>query len=194
MTQTPTGYTKHTKETAPEASLPLIERSEKAFGRLPGLHAVMAEAPGLLDGYQVLHGLFQNATDFDNDELTVVWQSINVEHACHYCVPAHTGIAKMMKVDDAITEALRTETPLASAKLEALRTFTLQMVRQRGDVTAAQTDAFFAAGYTQRHVLEIVLGIAQKVMSNYTNHLAQTPVDAPFQQFAWEKAAPVPAE
>jgi hypothetical protein len=36
---------------------------------------------------------------FNEEELTVVWQSINVEHACHYCVPAHTGIAAMMKVD-----------------------------------------------------------------------------------------------
>jgi NADH:ubiquinone oxidoreductase subunit F (NADH-binding) len=46
--------------------------------------------------------------------LTVVWQSINVEHACHYCVPAHTGIAAMMKVDEAITEALRNETALSN--------------------------------------------------------------------------------
>ena len=45
------------------------------------------------------HRLFQHETSFDKDELTVVWQTINVEHACHYCVPAHTGIAKMMKVD-----------------------------------------------------------------------------------------------
>jgi alkylhydroperoxidase family enzyme len=194
MTQTPTGFTKHTPETASEAAQPLIERSQKAMGRLPGLHAVMAEAPGLLDGYQVLHGLFQNATTFDKDELTVIWQSINVEHACHYCVPAHTGIAKMMKVDDAITEALRTETPLASVKLEALRAYTLQMVRQRGDVTAAQRAAFHAAGYDKRAELEIVLGIAQKVMSNYTNHLAQTPVDAVFEQFAWTKTGAAAAE
>lgn len=194
MTQTPTGFIKHTPETASEAAQPLIERSKKAMGRLPGLHAVMAEAPGLLDGYQVLHGLFQNATHFDKDELTVVWQAINVEHACHYCVPAHTGIAKMMKVDDAITDALRNETALPTAKLEALRTYTLQLVRQRGDVTADQRDAFHAAGYDKRAELEIVLGIAQKVMSNYTNHLAQTPVDEVFEKFAWQKAGSVAAE
>jgi AhpD family alkylhydroperoxidase len=39
--------------------------------------------------------------------MTVVWQAINVENECHYCVPAHTGIAKMMKVSDDITQALR---------------------------------------------------------------------------------------
>lgn len=190
-----TDFTIHTAETAPEASQPLIAKSQAAFGRLPGLHAVMAESPALLDGYQQLHRLFAQETSFDADELTVVWQTINVEHACHYCVPAHTGIAKMMKVDDEITNALRDETPLPNDRLEALRTFVLQMVRQRGDVTDAQVETFLAAGFTRQQILEVVLGIAQKVMSNYTNHLAQTPVDQVMQKFAWEKrTAPVAAE
>ncbi|WP_371154423.1 carboxymuconolactone decarboxylase family protein [Jannaschia sp. 2305UL9-9] len=181
-----TDFPSHDLETAPEASKPLLEKSLKAFGRLPGLHKVMSESPQMLEGYQVLHKLFTE-TDFDADELTVVWQTINVEHACHYCVPAHTGIAKMMKVDDAISNALRDETPLPSPKLEALRTFTLAMLRDRGNVSEADMNAFFEAGYDHRAVLNVILALAQKVMSNYTNHVAQTPVDAPMQQFAWEK-------
>ncbi len=181
-------FTKHTLETAPEDSRPLLENSKKAFGRLPGLHAVMAEAPALLEGYQKLHKLFAEQTTFDKDELTVVWQSINVEHSCHYCVPAHTGIAKMMKVDNAITDALRNETPLPSDRLEALRTFTLSVVRDRGNVDDAAVTAFLDAGFTKRQVLEVILGVSQKVMSNYTNHLAETPVDEPMKAFAWEKA------
>lgn len=181
-----TDFTIHTLDSAPEASRPLLEKSIKATGRIPGLHGVMAEAPGFLDGYQVLHRLFTE-TSFTADEQTVVWQTINVEHACHYCVPAHTGIAKMMKVDDTISDALRNETPLPTARLEALRTFTLAMVRSRGNVTESDLDAFFAAGYTKAQVLEVILGLAQKVMSNYTNHIANTPVDQVMQKFAWEK-------
>lgn len=181
-------YTLHDKTTAPAESQPLLENSVNAFGMIPNLHAVMAEAPGLLEGYQQLHQLFIDSS-FDADELTVVWQTINVEHECHYCVPAHTGIAKSMKVDDAITEALRNETPLPSDKLEALRTFTLAMVRNRGNVDTSAVNDFLAAGYTQRQVLEVVLGLAQKVMSNYTNHLAETPVDEPFKAFEWHKVS-----
>ncbi|OSP56705.1 carboxymuconolactone decarboxylase family protein [Pseudoruegeria sp. SK021] len=179
-------FTLHTADTAPEASQPLIEKSKKAFGRLPGLHAVMAEAPGLLESYQVAHTAFANSS-FDADETTVVWQTINVEHACHYCVPAHTGIALSMGVDASLNDALRDETPLPTAHLEALRTFTLQVVRQRGEVSDEQVQTFLDAGYTKRQVLEVVLGVAQKVMSNFTNHLAQTPIDEPFRKFAWEK-------
>jgi len=146
----------------------------------------MAEAPGLLEGYQVLHQLFLDSS-FDDEETTVVWQTINVEHNCHYCVPAHTGIAKSMKVDDAIIEALRNETPLPTERLEALRTFTLAVVRERGFVDDATVQTFLDAGYTKRNVLEVILGLSQKVMSNYTNHLAETPIDEPFKKFEWHK-------
>ncbi|UZD90380.1 carboxymuconolactone decarboxylase family protein [Cognatishimia activa] len=181
-----TTFPSHDLETAPEASKPLLENSQKAFGRLPGLHKVMSESPQVFEGYQVLHKLFTE-TAFDADEMTVVWQTINVEHECHYCVPAHTGIAKMMKVSDDIINALRDETPLPSAKLEALRTFTLAMLRSRGNVTDAEMAAFFDAGYSHRAVLDVILGLAQKVMSNYINHVAETPLDEPVKPFAWTR-------
>lgn len=183
-----TDFTLHDTTTAPEASKPLLEKSNAAFGRIPGLHAVMAEAPGLLAAYQFAHAQFADSS-FDKDELTVVWQAINVENNCHYCVPAHTGIAKMMGVDDAINEALRNETPLPNARLEALRTFTLAIVRERGHVDVATVQAFLDAGFTKRQILEVILGYSQKIMSNYTNHLADTPVDAVMQKFEWHKAA-----
>ena len=69
-----TDFPSHTLETAPEASKPLLENSQKAFGRLPGLHKVLAESPQAYEAYQVLHKLFTE-TEFDADELTVVWQT-----------------------------------------------------------------------------------------------------------------------
>lgn len=189
MTQFPS----HDLDTAPEGSGPLLEKSQAAFGRLPGLHKVMAESPQALEGYQVLHGLAQE-TAFDAEELTVVWQTINVEHECHYCVPAHTGIARMMKVSDEIIDALRDEAPLPTERLEALRRFTLRTLRGRGNVDDAHLQEFLDAGYSHRAVLDVVLILAQKVMSNYINHFAQTPVDDAFKAFAWTRGdSPVAA-
>ena len=72
----------HTRETAPADSQPLLDNSLKAFGMIPNLHAIMANSPAMLEAYQILHQLFQQ-TSFDAEELTVVWQTINVEHECH---------------------------------------------------------------------------------------------------------------
>lgn len=179
-----TVFTLHDETTAPTASTPLLKQSRKNFGMIPNLHAVMAEAPGLLEGYQKLHELFTNSS-FNADEQTVVWQSINVEHECAYCVPAHSAIAKQMCVSEGVNEALRDGTPLPTERLEALRTFTLRLVRERGRVTDADVQGFFDAGFTHRHIQEIVLGLSQKVMSNYLNHIARTPIDGPFRPFEW---------
>lgn len=183
-----TEFTLHTEESAPEGSKALLADSLAGFGMIPGLHATMAESPALLEAYKVVHKLFME-TSFDNDEKTVIWQTINVENSCHYCVPAHTGIAKSMGVDDAITNALRDKSPLPNPRLEALRDFTLSLMNDRGDVDDAKVQAFLDAGFTKQNILEVIVGLSQKVMSNYTNHLANTPVDKPFQKFAWNEAA-----
>ncbi|KMT64063.1 carboxymuconolactone decarboxylase family protein [Catenovulum maritimum] len=176
----------HTVETAPEASKPMLEGAIKQMGCVPGLYAVMAASPETLKAYQELHKLFTE-TSFNKEELTLVWQTINVEHECTYCVPAHTAIANLMEVDPALTEALRNQQAMPTAKLQALHDFTLAVVRERGNVPEAQLDAFFAAGYGQQQVMEVILGVSQKVISNYVNHLAKTPVDPMFEQFAWSK-------
>jgi len=181
-----TTLTTHTIESAPAASKPFLEGSVKAFGMLPNLHGVLASSPQALEGYQILHKLF-GETSFDAEELTVVWQGINVEHGCHYCVPAHTGIAHSMKVDPALTEALRNQESMPTAKLQALLDMTLIIVRNRGNVTQEELNKFYEAGYGEQQVLEIILGLAQKVISNYTNHIGNTPVDDAFAQFSWTK-------
>ena len=177
-------FTLHTLDSAPPASRPLLEGSRRAYGMVPNLHAVMAESPEHLDAYQKLHEIFQH-TSLSAAERNVVWLTINVEHRCHYCVPAHTAIARSQGLDEASIAALREGRALADAHLEALRQFTLKLVRQRGEVAPEDVEQFLAAGFTRRNVLDILVGLAQKVMSNYVNHLAATPLDAPFAAFAW---------
>ena len=176
----------HTIESAPEGSKASLEGSVKAFGMLPGLHGVLASSPATLEAYKALHGSFQNSS-FNAEELTVVWQTINVEHGCHYCVPAHTAIGHMMKVDAQLTEALRNSQAMPNEKLQALHDTTLKIVRNRGQLSPSDLESFYSVGYGEQQVLEILLGLAQKTISNYANHIANTPVDEPFQKFAWSK-------
>lgn len=178
----------HDVTSAPEDARPLLEKSLKAYGMIPNLHGVMAESPQTLEAYQALSGLFE-ATSLTAEERNVVWLTLNVRHECHYCVPAHTAIAKGQGVSDEIINALRDNTVLSNAKLEALRAFTLAVVDKRGAVSETDLNAFYAAGYANRQVLDVITGVAHKVMSNYINHIADTPVDAPFQAFAWERKA-----
>ena len=187
-----TTFTRHTAETAPDQSKPLLEGVQKSVGMVPNIHAVFAESPQALEAYQTLTRLVSESS-LTTEQRHVVWLTINVVNRCHYCVPAHTMLAKNDKVSDEIIYAIREERPIPDAKLEALRQFTIAMTEKRGFVTEAEINAFLDAGYTKQNLLDIVLGVSHKVLSNYTNHLAETPLDAPFAQYAWtpkgEKAA-----
>lgn len=180
-----TEFTIHTLESAPEKSKSCLEKSIKGFGSIPNLHGIMAEAPGLLEGYQILHALFVRSS-FNKAEMTVVWQTINVEHGCECCVPAHTAIAHMMKVDPELTEALRNKDRMPTRELQILHETVLAMVRKRGRLSDDDMNTFFEAGFSKRQLLDIILCLSSKVMTNYVNHIARTPLDEAFEPYAWE--------
>lgn len=177
-------FTIHDLASAPEQSKALLEKSQKAYGMIPNLHAVFAESPEILEAYQVVGNLFGRSS-LSDVERNVVWMAINVENHCHYCVPAHSVIAKQQGVDADTIEALRNATPIADQRLEALRAFTLKLVRNRGVLDDNSVDAFLDAGFTKQNIFDVLIGVAHKTLSNYANHLADTPVDEPFKAAAW---------
>ena len=176
----------HTLETAPEEAKLSLEHAKKTFGFIPNLEGICAESPALLKGGMALWDLFES-TSFSAIEKQVVYLTINYENECHYCMAAHTGLAKYTGVSAEDIEALRNGTPLSDSKLQALRYFTQRMVQTRGWVEDLEIEEFMAAGYTKQQVLEVILGIAVKVIHNYTNHIATTPLDKVFQPHAWSK-------
>lgn len=76
--------------------------------------------------------------------------------------------------------AIRGGQPIPDAKLQALYAFTQELVKTGGKPHQATADAFLAAGYTEASALQIILASAVKTLSNYTNHLFQTPVNDKF--------------
>lgn len=181
-------FTRYTPDNAPGASKSLLSDAEKAFGFVPNLHAYMAEAPELLAGYNALWDLFGKSS-LTAHEQQVVFLTANFENNCHYCMAGHTALAKMQNLDAAVIDALRKGTALPDERLNALHQFTKSVVRDRGFVSDADVDSFLSAGFTRRNVLEVVLGVATKVMSNYTNHLVDTELDDFMKGNEWEKPA-----
>lgn len=173
-------FTVHDKSTAPEESRPHLEAAERRTGFVTNLNAVMAESPELLAGYGAL------AEQFGKSSLPpaakhVVWITVSVENGCDYCVAAHSALAGRAKLPGQLVQELRAGKALSDPELEPVRALTASLVARRGWVTPEEVDAFIAAGYTQRHVLDVILGVGMKTLSNYTNHIAHTPLDPAFQ-------------
>ena len=181
---TMTNFTVHTQETAPEGSKATLAGAQKAYGFVPNLMGTLAEAPIAVEAYATLGGIFDKS-DLTPTEQQVVLMTNNRLNGCEYCMAAHTTISGMQGLDADVINALRDGAQLADAKLEALRVFAEQVNTQRGYLEDAQIEAFLAAGYTKGNLLEVIVGTSLKVISNYTNHVAHTPVDAAFQANAW---------
>ena len=174
----------HTADDHPDHAAEIIGTVKSKFGFVPSLIGALSESPVAAEAYLSLGQALQNSS-FTPEERHVVWFTINTIHECHYCMAAHTGIAKSENISDEIIETARADGVYADPKLQALKVFTTKMVLERGWVQPSDVEELFTAGYTHRTVLDVILAISHKVLSNYTNHVVETPVDAPFAKFEW---------
>lgn len=174
----------HTIDTAPEAAKPFLQGAKDTYSFVPNLLGKMAESPALLEGYMTLAGIF-NKSKLSETERQVVLMTNNRLNGCLYCMAAHTSISQGAGVPDDVIQALRDNTPFADPKLNALRTFATVINDSRGWPTEAQVAAFLETGYTQETVLEVILGTSVKLLSNYTNHVAETDLDDAFAPNVW---------
>lgn len=171
-----TDFPLHTLDTAPEASRATLAAAKAAWGFVPNLHAKLAEAPIAVQAYDQLFGLFAQAS-FTPAEQQVVYLTASVIHECEYCTAGHTALARMAKLDEASIEALREGGTLPDARLQALHDFTRAVILNRGRLAEGAVEAFIAAGFTRAQVLEVLVAIATKTISNYANHITGTPLE-----------------
>lgn len=183
-----TAFKIHTIESAPPAARGTLEAARQKYGFVPNLLGELAGAPAALKAYIALSELL-GQTSLSPVAQQVVLVAASMANGCHYCVAAHTAGLKMAGLADDQIDALRSGRPLADAKLDALRVFTIRVVERRGWVDDADVQRFVDAGYAREQVFDILLGVAMKTLSNYSNHIADTPLDKQLQPFAWEAAA-----
>ncbi len=177
-------------ETASESARPILDAAKKRLGIVPNMYARMANLPGLLATYVQGYEAFRGQGGFTPAEQEVVLLVISRENGCEYCVGAHSMIAdKMSKVPAQALEAVRAGKPIAEPRLAALADFTKTMLDTRGNPTPEDARSFLAAGFTEPQILAIILAIAVKTISNYSNHVFHTPLDAPFAAYAWAAGA-----
>ncbi len=177
----------HTLDSAPAASTAILDSANKGLGFIPNLYAHLSEAPTALQAYIQLGDLLGQSA-LTPEEQQVVLIAVSVENSCEYCVAAHSFIARnMVKVADDTITALRNDLALSNSKLNALASLARMIVRERGWVAGSpELKNFFAAGYTQQNALEVVLGVTMKTLSNYANHLTDTPLDSAFADEEWK--------
>lgn len=164
----------------------LLSNAKKQMGMIPNMYTRMANLPALFETYNIGYNLFRSDGGFSAVEQEVVFLTISRENGCEYCMAAHSVVADMMsKVPVMVTEAIREDAAIPDARLAALSNFTTIMVNKRGRPNEQDVLEFEAAGFTEHHILGIILAISVKTISNYSNHIFHTPVDTAFKAREW---------
>jgi uncharacterized peroxidase-related enzyme len=167
--------------TATGAQKDILDKAVRQVGFLPNMYAGMANAPAVLSTYLHGYGLFRSESGFKPAEQEVVFLAVSRVNGCTYCTAAHSMIAdKMSGVPADVLHAIRSGQPIADGRLAALHALTTEMVRTQGQPSPAAVSAFLDAGYEEKQVLYLVLAIAVKTLSNFSNHALATPLDERF--------------
>lgn len=175
-----------------EAALPearnILEKAKTQVGFIPNMYAGMVNSPALLEAYLDGYARFRNATGFSALEQEVIFLTISQANGCEYCVAAHSFIAdRKSGVPAEVTDAIRAGRQVADARLGALVRFTRLMVESRGRPTSTEVGTFLEVGFTEQNILEIILAISVKTISNYANHILHTPLDLMFAGRVWSQ-------
>lgn len=165
----------------------ILDRAVKQVGFLPNMYANMANAPGVLSTYLHGYALFRSESGLTPAEQEVVFLAVSRVNGCTYCMAAHSMIAdKKSGVPANVLQAIRAGQPIPDPRLAALHALTTQMVKTQGRPEPAAVQAFLAAGFQEKHVLYVILAIAVKTLSNYSNHAFATKVDEVFAAYRVE--------
>jgi uncharacterized peroxidase-related enzyme len=163
-------------DAAPSASAAILAEVQKSWGFVPNLHRVLAISPAALEAYTTLWQIAEK-TGFTAVERNVAYLAIIFENECTYCMAGHSNLSRMAHVEPDHIAAVRNDEPISDARLEALRRFAALITRNRGIASDEEVAAFKAAGFDNQSVLDVLVLAATKLLSNYTNHLADTPLD-----------------
>lgn len=178
----------HTVHDCAEPVASRLRATQSSLGFIPNLFGVLAESAPALAAFAALNSQFAKTT-FSPTERELIALTVSTENHCGYCVAGHSAFAALQAVDEGIVQALREGKPILDPRLQCLRRFTVSLLRSRGKVSSTEIDQFLNAGYTQQQLLEVILGITVKVMSNLTSNAIGIPLDEAFAPYAWQ--APV---
>ncbi|UZO79258.1 carboxymuconolactone decarboxylase family protein [Aquimarina sp. ERC-38] len=159
-----------------ETNQQIFDNLEKALGFVPNLYATYALSNNALKNYLD----FANApTSLKAKEKEVVNLAVSQVNECNYCLAAHTAIGKMNGFEEEQILELRSGSASFDSKLDALAKLAKNVAENRGKATSEVVENFFAAGWTKENLIDTIVLVGDKTISNYIHNTTDVPVDFP---------------
>jgi AhpD family alkylhydroperoxidase len=152
-----------------------FDNLNKTIGMVPNLYATMAYSDNGLARYLAFQGGKTSLNNKEKEAVNLITSEVN---GCRYCQSAHTVIGKLNGFSDADVLDLRSGVS-KNPKINALVGLAKEIMETRGRVSDDALDAFYAAGYTNGNLVDLILQISDKIAMNYLHNLTQVKIDFP---------------
>lgn len=165
-----------TKEQVSPANQAIFDNLKGMVGFVPNLYAIFGHSDTALSDYLALQNRKSSIRAKEREVINLVVSQVN---NCSYCLSAHTQIAKMNGFTDQQILDIRRADVGFDPKLDALAKLVKSTTENRGHARSEVLDNFFAAGYTEANLIDVVIIIGDKIITNYLHALTDIPVDWP---------------
>ncbi len=160
----------HTQENTQGKTKALLDDIQQGYGFIPNLFAYMAEAPTTIEAYLAMNDLVSKSS-FSPAQQQVALLAASVENNCDFCIIAHRAIGKMSRANPQTLDALHSGSEIEDPSDRALASYVRKVVKQRGLMSDEDIQTFLDAGFSRQQLLEVVLIVSIKTLSNYINHI-----------------------
>lgn len=165
-----------TRDEVSPANQAIFDNLKKSLGKVPNLYATLAHSEHALASYLAFQNAKSSITGKAREVVNLVVSQVN---GCKYCMAAHTVIGKMHGFTDAQILEIRSGRASFDAKLDALARLVKNITAERGHADPALVDAFIAAGWTKANLVDAIVAIGDKTVTNYLHSTTRVPVDFP---------------
>ena len=168
-------FTVPTRATVSADNQANFDALEKVLGMVPNLYAAIAYSDNGLSRYLAFQGAKTSLSNKEKEAVNLVVSEVN---GCIYCQSAHTVLGKMNGFSDEEVLGLRSGKS-DNPKLQAFVTLAKSITENKGRVAQQHLNGFYNAGYSDGHLVDLVLQISDKVAMNYLHNITGVPVDFP---------------
>jgi uncharacterized peroxidase-related enzyme len=169
-------YTVPSRAEVSETNQAIFDKLQKGLGFVPNLYAYFAKNETALGDYLAFQNRKSTLRAKEREVVNLVTSQIN---GCRYCQSAHTVIGKMNGFTDEQVLEIRKGSASFDSKLDALVKFTASVVENHGRATEESKEAFFAAGYDEANMIDVIIVVGDKIISNYLHNLTAFEIDFP---------------
>lgn len=165
-----------TREEVSSNNQAIFDNLKSKLGFVPNLYATYAHSENALGNYLALSGA---KTSLSVKEKEVVNLAVSQVNNCEYCLAAHTAIGKMNGFNDEQILEIRTGSASFDTKTNALAALAKNITENRGRADESVVNNFFDAGYNKENLVDTIVLVGDKTISNYLHSTTQIPVDFP---------------